>query len=174
MKNPVFVALIGAALLSPFAAAYLAGLQRQTQTCSSNLRFLGLATLQYARDYDENYLLSKNWRDALEPYHDRNRVTNCPHSEMNYAMNRYFSGLKWPSRDTINQEDIEQAPLFFDSTLSARNAADRGESWPEGAAHTYFGNWKLRRGWNVVLGDGNVKFVTRKPKFEFLGPTVSR
>lgn len=165
MKNPVFVAAMGVALVLPFGAAYWASLGHQTQNCSANLRLLGLATMQYARDYDENYLLTRNWRDALEPYHRRELVMDCPHSEMNYAMNRYFSGLKWTT------EEIAEAPLFFDSTSTARNAADRGESWPQDAAHTRFGDWKIQRGWHMVVGDASVKFVTRKPRFAPLGPT---
>ena len=70
----------------------------QTKSCQINLKQIGLAMLQYNRDYDEKYPLAANWADSLKPYAIGSRKPNsdeafekmfhCPTSGSFYAYNR--------------------------------------------------------------------------------------
>jgi prepilin-type N-terminal cleavage/methylation domain-containing protein/prepilin-type processing-associated H-X9-DG protein len=82
------IAILAAILFPVFASAREKA--RQT-TCSSNLRQIGLAILQYDEDYDERFPWASNWGDPYDsnttngtwvllvgPYVKTNGVFHCP------------------------------------------------------------------------------------------------
>ncbi len=98
------IAILAAILFPVFAKAR----ERARQSsCSSNLKQLGLAMLQYVQDYDEKFaqsggyvtpsvLLQRgDWMFTLEPYIKNTQLWDCP-SAANGGM---FSGAVWSYND---------------------------------------------------------------------------
>lgn len=139
--------------------------RRDTQDCQRNLKQIGLAMMQYVRDYDEHFAPADKWQTVIEPYyrHDtRRRVLDCP-APGGYAMNARLSDVQLGLiTDSIN------TPLIWDANTSARNARDDGRLWPLSPRH----ETSQARGNNVLFSDGHVKLLKAPPNFAFVpGPT---
>lgn len=146
---------------------------KQTSSCQSNLKLIGLGMMQYARDYDEHFPLKANWPDALVPYAIGNRYVQpkrnyetlfrCPTSNSYYAFNSYFSALNLAIDRTP-----AQSPLNFDVSAghNAPNLSDNGSLWPTSPVHA----WAKKSGNNVLFADGHVKLMNAKPVFKSFAP----
>jgi len=67
------------------------------QDCQSNLRQIGIGTIQYVQDYDQRYPVAKEWVSQLYPYEKSTGVFHCPNDPhmatsttfpVSYAINR--------------------------------------------------------------------------------------
>ena len=79
----VVIAIIGilAAILFPVFAR--ARENARKTSCISDLKQIGVATLQYLQDYDERYMVvdhdnGYSWFDPLQPYIKSEQVFRCP------------------------------------------------------------------------------------------------
>ena len=139
---------------------------QQTRACQTNLKIIGLAMMQYTRDYDEHYPLATNWADALRVYSPLARTANtqsgdgklfrCPTTGSFYAMNSFCAQL-----NVARIDDAATEPLFFDTMAGTRNLSDDGGLWPASPVHP----WGERWGNNVGFADGHVQLRTDKPRF---------
>lgn len=141
--------------------------QRNAADCRQNLKQVGLAMMQYTRDYDEKFPPPEKCLEVLWPYGIARRVSaqseyltnpqilSCPSAPFGYAMNRFISGVH---QGLI--EDYINTPACFDSNLQIPNASDDGKSWPNPVRHP--------RGNNVCFVDGHVKPLLLRPVFKSL------
>ena len=149
---------------------------RQASDCQSNLKQIGLAMMQYARDYDEKYPQASSWQDTLLPY--RKQRFSCPTPGNSYAFNRFLSGATTTqvselpgTREILGQTVLQldgrgSTPMCYDvSQGNGDNLSDDGSLWPTAPVH-----WQGLEGVNVVFADAHVKMLTRKPKFVKLPP----
>ena len=65
--------------------------RRETSICQANLTLIGLAMLQYARDYNETFPLATSWQDGIAPC--TKQVFRCPTTDNSYAFNRFVLGV---------------------------------------------------------------------------------
>ena len=140
---------------------------RDANTCQTNLKQVGLASLQYIRDYDEKTPPSARWNQVLRPYlygfpkksseFEVNRLLDCPLVGTGYALNRFYAnGLSY-----TRAEPAPTSVVIFDSTLETPNASDFGQSWPHQSVHQSGRKW----GNNVLFVDCHVELAARKPLF---------
>jgi len=126
-------------------------------SCQTNLKQLGLATMQYARDYDEGWMIAPNWKPGLAPYLGGRiqrpqiaRLFICPKTTDGYAYNLNLSA-------SYLEAVSEPATLaLFYEPASAINA-DNGKNWAMNGIHG--------DGSNVGFADGHVKWLRVKPAF---------
>lgn len=154
------VDVIGAALALVIAAGMIIferttlRPRREMQTCQSNLRQVGLAMMQYARDYDERYPLGNNWADALHPYSKKPAIFRCPsRSDLphGYAMNKRMARASM-----ADIYDPQNTVLGFDSDAGRTNPCDIGTSLPTVSRHPL--------GHSILFADAHVATVA-KPDF---------
>ena len=121
-------------------------------SCQSNLKQIGLATFQYTRDYDEQWMLAPNWKAALKPYGLRGSsdVIFCPKSARDYAYNINFSASYM---EVIDKPD--NIALYYEPANDVN--ADGGNNWATSGIHG--------EGSNVCFADGHVKWLSTKPTF---------
>jgi prepilin-type processing-associated H-X9-DG protein len=152
----LFVPMVAAILFPVFAKAR----EKARQTaCLSNLKLVSLGMLAYMQDYDQKLPPSANWMDNVGAFQavDPNRGTvdpfKCPAAPApptggtNYAFDSRLS-QKNPFAMTTS---AQQMTLLYDSTNTARNAADPGTSLPIPGRHA--------NGNNVAFADGHAKWV---------------
>jgi len=128
--------------------------RRYHKMCQSNMKQMGLAFMQYSRDYDESFPLAPNWADALWPYSKSKAIFHCPtrgDSQWGYALNNRAAQLKlfemYVPADTV---------LAFESDANRMNAVDGGTSLPKVPLHPL--------GHTILFADGHVKPI-EKPDF---------
>jgi hypothetical protein len=96
-------------------------------SCQSNLKQLGLATIQYVRNYDEKFPLAQSWHEDLMPYAQNENVFHCPaRIAHGYALNGYISRLNLTLVQGIDNKGRDTTPMFFESSLQRANATDFG------------------------------------------------
>ncbi len=126
---------------------------KRKSSCQSNLKQIGLATFQYVRDYDEQWMLASDWKESLAPYgkfHRASPVYSCPKSARGYAYNINFSGSYMEV--ISNPANIA---LFYEPANNVN--ADGGKNWATSGVHG--------EGSNVCFADGHVKWISTKPVF---------
>lgn len=116
--------------------------------CQSSLKQMGLGTMQYVRDYDEHFMLSHNWWEAMYPYMRAN--LSCPNFKVGYLYNRNLNAIN----DSV-VENSQKILLFYEAPGDF--GSDKGERWPSAGVHG--------AGVNVAFTDGHVKWMQKKPKF---------
>ena len=146
------LALLAAAILPPILQTGTH--EYAVSPCLVNVKELALAQALYGADYDDR-LPPARWMDALAKYAkqagDKNadifRCPNCPvKGGYGYAMHKPLAGLLCTDPDTS-----ATVVLFFDSTLSARNALGGFDTLPAPGRH---------KGLDfVAFLDGHVKAV---------------
>ena len=122
-------------------------------SCQSNLKQLGLATMQYARDYDEGWMIAENWKEGLAPYGKFYRTSttySCPKAANGYA---YNSNLSASYMEAVSHSAT--LALFYESASGIN--ADNGRNWANSGVHG--------DGSNVCFADGHVKWLQAKPAF---------
>ncbi len=149
--------LVGAGLVALACALWIPLRAASLQVrCQSNLRQIGLATMQYTRDYDEKWMLARNWKTSLAPYGKSNDTTNvdrrnvCPKTAIGFAYNIHFDGNRLQA--VSNPATIA---LFYEPAKTVN--ADEGQSWATGGIHG--------DGSNVGFADGHVARLHLKPVF---------
>ncbi len=172
------IAILAAILFPVFAKAREKARQ---SSCSSNLKQIGLASLQYAQDYDETYPaynlpITGSWRNMVTPYAKNTQIFECPSRATNkqgsYAQNYFYVGgaamaLIGSPAETVFYCEIGTTdnPGTIDQSFDHCNPP---------SATTY--QWVSRPDWrhnqmcNVTYVDGHVKI--EKPG-RFYPPTVS-
>ena len=126
------------------------------------------------RDYDEHFPIARNWADGLAPYLGVSARTGrpraeksfqllfrCPTSGAFYVYNDFYSTIS-ASQD----KNSAASPLLYEAVTGARNASDKGQSWPRIPIHRVIKN----RGNNVLFGDGHVEVRQNKPVFRPFAP----
>lgn len=128
--------------------------RRYHKMCQSNMKQMGLAFMQYSRDYDESFPLAHNWAEALWPYSKNQSIFYCPtrgDSHWGYALNSRAAPTShvemYAPADTV---------LAFESDANRINAIDSGTSLPKAPIHP--------QGHTILFGDGHVKPI-EKPDF---------
>jgi prepilin-type processing-associated H-X9-DG protein len=120
-------------------------------SCQSHLRQLGTVVTMYVQDYDGRLPLRESWTDAAFPYSKTESILSCPSApSLKYG---YAYNLALDRKLEKQVRRPEEMPLFFDSTLGRRNAADLLESFAP--RHTGTGV--------VAFLDGHVKAVKTPP-----------
>ncbi len=169
---------LGVTILGLAGVVYLAAqpLRRSEQmsACQSNLKQIGLGTMQYVRDYDEQFPIARNWADGMAPYlgvsaqpsrpnaeKDFQQLFRCPTSRAFYVYNDFYSTIS-ASQD----KNSASSPLIYEAATGARNASDKGQSWPTIPIHALI----QTRGNNVLFGDGHVELRENKPTFKVFPP----
>lgn len=155
LYNPRHAALvlvvvgIGAALYKISLPLRESGLK---SSCQSNLKQMGLAMMQYTRDYDEQFMLAPNWKHALTPYGLRgsSQLLSCPKTTRDYA---YNSNLSENYMEAVSKPAA--LVLFYEPSNSIN--ADIGKHWAASGIHG--------DGSNVCFTDGHVKWLQLKPAF---------
>lgn len=135
------IAILAAILFPVFAQARE---KARTTSCLSNMKQLGLASMQYEQDYDETIVPSFNgvgpdwsgytwpgnqrWMDLLYPYTKSEQVYNCPSDNNPVPYRRTPEGT------------VQANPLFFESMNNpgsyAINATYWGDDGADGAPTT--------------------------------------
>jgi len=127
------------------------------RVCMSNLHRIGLASLQYAADYDNQLPVASEWTDQVTPYlpEDREHKNRfgCP------AAPKYQYGFAMNGAVSEKQAtDLASAtPLLYDSITNRRNASDRVPlaSLPERGRH--------RKGNDILYTDGHTQWHASEP-----------
>ena len=114
--------------------------------CISNLKKLGLATLTYASDHNDQFPLARNWMDAIAEHTKNEESFRCPALKLGYgyAMNRFLSGAT-----ADNLEEPSEMHLFYDSDAIGRNASEFLPRFPRPPRH--------RSGNYVLFADASAK-----------------
>ena len=145
----------------------------QTKNCQSNLKMIGIAMIQYVRDYDEHYPRAENWADAVKPYaggSQPNLVSKaenearyfCPKTGNFYVYNRNLSSLSY----TLPIGAI--TPLAYETGANQKrqNFSDSGQLWPASPIHQNHSIW----GNHVVFADRHIELLEKKPAFRSFSP----
>jgi len=128
------IAILAAILFPVFARAREKARQA---SCLSNLKQIGLASVMYAQDYDERFVIYRYpdpyfWPDKLQPYIKNTQVMVCPSREqrrweygINYhhACGRKVADFQYPAEmlafcDNQNQLASCSAPHGFGATYT--------------------------------------------------------
>jgi prepilin-type processing-associated H-X9-DG protein len=130
---------------------------RYQRHCVGNLKQIGLAVMQYSRDYDEKFPLTNNWVDGLYPYSKKPPIFVClirPDLPHGYALHR---GTQWMYGLSSLDNPVETV-LVFESDAGTRNPSDFGTSLPKPARHP--------NSHATLFFDGHVK-VLAQPDLKF-------
>jgi prepilin-type N-terminal cleavage/methylation domain-containing protein/prepilin-type processing-associated H-X9-DG protein len=173
------IAILAAILFPVFAQAR----EKARQTaCMSNLRQIGLASLQYSQDYDEHITgteLGEDdeeyfWGEMLEPYLKNKQILGCPSSLAPFKMSPPTPswpqgiGYEWAYNYAINDikdEDGNGIGAAFAAHGAINRPADTiliVDAWPERAEppsdeerHEIRWVWGSRNARLNPLDDGN-------------------
>ncbi len=165
----VVVVIIGilAAILSPvFSRATNYGGRRPV--CQSNLKQIGLGTMQYVQDYSGKLppisVGKQGWADTLQPYLKSQQLFQCPSGEKGYDSKAPFS--------TDYFLNALVAGLKRSQISSIRQTILLGEGLDNGGTNSHFSelpfDWKTSDlspakrhldGANYAFVDGHVKWL---------------
>jgi len=187
----VVIAIISilAAILFPVFARARENARRAS--CQSNLKQIGLATMMYAQDYDEQlpyYSLAPigYWENAILPYTKNTQIYNCPSrsvvNQRAYGMN--YPYMNHPAMAAIGSP--AQTVYIMDANINDGGAcsaegpygsnptqcAYAHVNYPRQLSYKYVSRPDFRHmdTTNVLFADGHVK--TQKPGSAFYPRTV--
>ncbi len=169
------IAILAAILFPVFAKARE---KARSASCLSNLKQIGIATMQYVQDYDETYgygtiMISgadNYFPHTLQPYCKSVQVFVCPSGHKgnlpglsnggtiacSYGWNCYVNGKSMAAVDKpaelIQLVDVKSGCHLWDPT----------HIWPPASAAERIGSpgWHMD-GCNVAFGDGHAKWLQR-------------
>ena len=127
---------------------------KKKSSCQSNLKQIGLAAMQYVRDYDEEFMIAPKWKVQLISYagvlpSNSQQIFSCPKTGRGYAFNAGLSG----ARVTLVQKP-ELLAMFYEPSPTV--VADGGKNWVAGVHDG---------GSHVCFHDGHVELRASKPVF---------
>lgn len=165
----IAILAIGAAILMPPGVGHGRGRESvRRSSCASNLKQIGLAFLQYARDADEKAPPIANWTRSLNSYLKTQAIFQCPStSKHKIGTNDYF--LNANLADT-NKKLGSHAKSDF-TILGGEGAADGDASsnlsqfpaqWRTDESSPA---WRHLGGANYLFVDGHVKAYSAKRIF---------
>ena len=175
------IAILAAILFPVFAKARE---KARTSSCSSNLKQIGLAALQYAQDYDEMYVMSYNpggvggqnqiWNESLQPYSKSTQMYVCPSNKntghtnptgtgSSYGWNYYYLTLQ------AGTVAYGSAPCTLGQVAAPAETIMAGDSGSNAlgyvihplASTNYQPTGIHNGGDNYVFCDGHVKFMAQ-------------
>ena len=175
------IAILAAILFPVFARAREKALQA---SCLSNVRQIGLASMQYAQDYDDMLVPrqgqpgSRSWWWLLEPYEKNTAINQCPSSLLppmgpsntnGYAINDAVSlgaiSLAEIQQPSILTNFMDSGGGYHYSWIGARTAGNK--SYIPGVPSTVTGVKEdpLRHngGCNFCYVDGHAKWQKPSP-----------
>jgi prepilin-type N-terminal cleavage/methylation domain-containing protein/prepilin-type processing-associated H-X9-DG protein len=128
------IAILASILFPVFARARE---NARRSSCSSNLKQIGLAALQYSQDYDERVLPGQtvagstvyfSWARDIDPYLKSREVLRCPSGISNLTSFAYNNAFGVGARSSASVELAAQVPTFIDShgTHSSGNVLRSG------------------------------------------------
>ncbi|HEX8834910.1 MAG TPA: DUF1559 domain-containing protein [Abditibacteriaceae bacterium] len=120
-------------------------------SCISNLKQIGLGTMQYTRDYDEVMPRAANWSEALFPYTRSVVLFQCPQRGQAAQGYAFYHDAQEAYQEAFNEPD--KMVMYFDSNGLKLNTADTGASLPRPPRHPH-GN-------ALCYADGHVKVVAQ-------------
>ncbi|NUP99604.1 MAG: DUF1559 domain-containing protein [Armatimonadetes bacterium] len=178
------IAILAAILFPVFAKAREKARQ---SSCSSNLKQLGLAMLQYAQDYDETFAMyapstyTYNWDNAIAPYLKNIQILHCPSTSgtnVRYGVSySHICGVGTAAALAKITRTAEIGMLYeteYDNggTLKLAYCTDAAH-WPvpPGVATDRTKNGfplipRHNEGTNVTFVDGHVKWVKQEPLYQ--------
>jgi len=174
------IAILAAILFPVFAKAREKARQ---SSCTSNLKQITLAALQYAQDYDEkmvpHYVITAGWGavyrpyDLLQPYVKSTQVWYCPSNpSVPYNIQRCNTGRIHVPASSIcavsmgQYKSAAEAALFFDE-VAYKTCADIIYATPgiAGCTSTCTGpaapKFCHNDGCNLSFADGHVKYYSQ-------------
>jgi prepilin-type processing-associated H-X9-DG protein len=120
-------------------------------SCESNEKQLANALRMYMSDYDGQFPAAAAWQDLTYPYVKNEIPYRCwarPRVNPGYAFNQALDG-----HADIDIQAPKSTPLFHESRIGKRNAADRLESFV-----------KPHRGYGIVVfADGHTRALNAAP-----------
>ena len=142
-------------LISPIASI------RRTQNCQSNMKMIGIAMIQYVRDYDETWVTPNDWQTKIAPYLSLGKEKFvCPETKNSYALNHWITG-----HGAAKFSNPQKTPMAFESNGAQNQPCDGGTSWANPAAH-----WDRKSGLylnSMVWLDGHATLIPAAPKPNF-------
>jgi hypothetical protein len=157
----VGVVIIGLWFVVAFAVTRARNIKRG-EWCQSNLKQVGLAMMQYVRDYDEMFPLARNWSESLYPYSRSKTLFTCPAAPQHgYSLNQTIAAVAL-SRVT----EYEITPLVFESSVLKPFQNDRGKSWLREPRHP--------QGVGLVYTDGHFEWRKTPPPFPKIKPAPKK
>jgi len=166
------IAILAAILFPVFARARE---NARRSSCQSNLKQIGIATMQYLQDYDERYMvvdhdIGYTWFDPLQPYIKSEQVFRCPslgeetlspRPRTDYLMNVLFSHGIAAARIQNSAEQIAVAERH------ANIPSDHYHAWMLPAyrpgilneLNTFIEKERHLGGSNYGFADGHVKWM---------------
>jgi len=182
------IAILAAILFPVFARAREKA--RQT-SCLSNCKQMGLATLMYAQDYDENlvpaYVITYWFSQSghLEPYVKNAQVFHCPSSKgqactastgTDYGINVRICHRNPPGRTKLAEVKYPAETVIIADSDWTRSTADYRycNCWRiNNSRHpSYFIPDRHNGGANIIYVDGHAKWhrIMRDPNSTYVGP----
>ena len=135
------IAILAAILFPVFAKAREKARQ---SSCASNLKQIGVATLQYAQDYDETYMLG--WytggyspRTVVDPYIKNTQVFNCPSATFTGTYGWHAALMN--GRAMASVVNVAGTVMWGDAfTVTAASAGGAPLSWVSNGS----ADWEMR------------------------------
>ena len=131
---------------------------KRGEYCQSNLKQIGLATMQYVRDYDEKFPLAHNWSEILYPYCRSTALFTCPSVlQHGYSLNETLADVS-----LARLIEPTQTPMVFESSVLKPFQYDNGKTFLREPRH--------HQGLTLVYTDGHVEWRESPPPFPAIAP----
>ncbi len=162
----IAIVAIGASILFPIPSRGREGARRSS--CASNLKQVGLAFLQYARDADEKAPPVSNarggWTRLVSPYFKyvgSAEIFQCPsaRSDLTGATDYFYNARLAGAHNKLGSEAKSVSTILVGEGLDDQNADYHLSQWPASwRADESSPAWRHLDGANNLFVDGHVKW----------------